>query len=102
VIEAADRLQDADAGREGGARVAEVVDKGSRAPQGEKVIADAGPGEDGGGRCDEYGYKWGVQGFEVLAASAIAPMARVVGVRSLWSLTLGVVGYLTLSHLFET
>jgi hypothetical protein len=38
----------------------------------------------------------------VLAASAIAPMARVVGVRSLWSLTLGVVGYLTLSHLFET
>ncbi len=67
VIEAADRLQDADGGCVGGARVAEVVDKGAGAPEGDKVVADAGPGEDGGDAGDDGGYEGGVQGFEFSA-----------------------------------
>ena len=48
MIEAADGLEDADAGGVGGTRAAEAVDEGARAPEGEEVIADAGPGEDRG------------------------------------------------------
>ena len=48
MIEAADGLEDADAGGVGGTRAAEAVDEGAGAPEGEEVIADAGLGEDRG------------------------------------------------------
>ena len=63
MIEAADRLEDADAGCVGGTGTAEAVDEGARAPQGEQVVADAGPGEDGGDAGDDGGDEKGVQGF---------------------------------------
>ena len=61
VIEAADRLEDADRRREGGVLAAEAVHEGARAPQGEEVVADARPGEDRGDGGNDGGVRIGVQ-----------------------------------------
>jgi hypothetical protein len=55
VIEAVDGLEDADGRRVGGTRAAQAVDEGAGAPEGEEVIADAGPGEDRSDGGDDSG-----------------------------------------------
>jgi hypothetical protein len=69
VIEAADRLQDADRGGVSGARVAEIAYEGAGAPQGDEVVADASPGEDGGDGGDDGGCEGGVQDLSLVPAA---------------------------------
>src|ERR1700722_10249671 len=99
VIETADRLEDADRWCVGGMGTAKAVDEGARAPQGEQVVADAGPGKDGGDAGDDGGDEKGVQVVLGTGLPGDCACGAFCWVRSLWSLTPGVVADLTLSHI---
>ena len=78
------------------------MDKGACAPQGEEVIADTSPGEDGGDAGNDFRDDEVVQGFGYPMGTCRpgGPAARAD--RFLWSVTFRLMGDLTDSHISKS